>query len=518
MSKKLTTEEFVKKARLVHGDKYDYSKVEYNGTHKKVIIICPIHGEFEQTPHDHLVGGCKQCYNDHRGDYVRSNTTKFIEKAKKVHGDRYDYSKVNYIDNKTNVIIICPIHGEFLQTPNTHLKGCGCYECTKYNIKKNMINTEEFINRAKLVHGDRYDYSKVEYKNTTTNVCIICPIHGEFWQSPNNHLKGCGCPYCSNNKKMTSEEFAKKARLIHGDKYDYSKVEYVNNSTPICIICPIHGEFWQTPRDHLNNRGCKQCGIEKMKKSRRGTKEEFIEKAKSIHGDKYDYSKVEYVNTNTKVCIICPIHGEFWITPHNHTISKNPQGCRMCGYEKVSEKKTMSFDEFVEKANLKHNNKYEYIEIDSDRNVTVKCKKCGHIFNVRLSEHLYGRGCPHCCFSKLELEIEGFLKENNIDYIPQFRISRQSLDFYIPKYNIGIECQGSQHFGKGNWGKDEKESFKIILERDIRKYNKCNDLGIKLLYYTTDINIKNNDIKSFEIYNDFNIFYDKEMLLKEIYA
>ena len=124
------------------------------------------------------------------------------------------------------------------------------------NIKK---TTEEFIQEAKTIHGDKYDYSKVEYKNAYTKICIICPNHGEFWQTPSHHLSGQGCPKCNGKLKYTKENFIKKAREIHKDKYDYSKIKYVNAHTGICIICPDHGEFWQLPCNHLKGCGCGLC-------------------------------------------------------------------------------------------------------------------------------------------------------------------------------------------------------------------------------------------------------------------
>jgi rubrerythrin len=118
---------------------------------------------------------------------------------------------------------------------------------------------DDFIRSARKVHGDKYDYSKVVYKNNKTDVCIICPIHGEFYQTPNSHLKGRGCPICGGTKKSTKEDFIIKAKQVHGDKYDYSKVVYVNNQIKVCIICPIHGEFYQTPKNHLSGQGCPKC-------------------------------------------------------------------------------------------------------------------------------------------------------------------------------------------------------------------------------------------------------------------
>ena len=192
----------------------------------------------------------------------RMTTENFVEKAKKIHGDKYDYSTVKYNGCKEKILIKCPIHGEFWQTPYDHTKGCGCPKCKGKNM-----STSDFIEKAKKVHGDKYDYSKSEYINSKTKICIICPKHGEFWITPNNHLNGHGCEYCyRDNKVYDTDSFIRKAREIHGDKYDYSKVEYINNRTKVCIICPIHGEFWQVPNSHLSENGCPKCMQSKLEK------------------------------------------------------------------------------------------------------------------------------------------------------------------------------------------------------------------------------------------------------------
>ena len=189
-------------------------------------------------------------------------TKEFITKAQKIHGDKYDYSKVEYIGTQTKVCIICPEHGEFWQTPAMHLYGNGCPKCKgDKNGNRCRKTVNDFIETAKKIHGDKYDYSKVKYVNTHTKVCIICPEHGEFWQTPNRHLAGDGCPICRPNKKLTTEEFIRKARQVHGNKYDYSKSKYINTRTRLNIICPEHGEFWQTPHNHINGKGCPICRI-----------------------------------------------------------------------------------------------------------------------------------------------------------------------------------------------------------------------------------------------------------------
>ena len=176
------------------------------------------------------------------------------------------------------------------------------------------LTIEEFIERARKVHGDKYDYSKVEYVNNSTKVCIICPRHGEFWQTPHNHLNGSNCPKCVEKYRYSTSEWVEEAKKVHGDKYDYSKVEYKGAFEKVCIICPKHGEFWQKANNHLNGDGCKKCYHDK----KRMLVENFIKHANEIHDNKYNYAKVEYKNSRIKACIICPIHGEFWQIAKNH--------------------------------------------------------------------------------------------------------------------------------------------------------------------------------------------------------
>ena len=383
-------------------------------------------------------------------------TKEFIEKAKKIHGDKYDYSNVEYKNSITKVCIKCPEHGEFWQSPKYHLRGSGCYQCGINKLKQKRpyvpkpskrLKKDDFIERAIEIHGNKYDYSKANCVNATTKVSIICPEHGEFWQTPMNHLKGHGCPYCSGNAKLSTKTFVDRAYKIHGDRYDYSKVEYKNANTKVCIICPEHGEFWQVPHAHLDGQGCPICKGEKISLKKRKSEDKFIEEANKVHGDKYDYSKVEYTNGKTTVCIICPEHGEFWQTPN---------------------------------------------------------------------KHLCGQGCPVCNESHLEQDMRIFLDENKISYTPQKTFewlkndSLLKLDFYLPNYNIAIECQGEQHFipvdfanrGK-EWSKNRYEYVKML---DKLKYKLCKENKIKIIYYTSK------SIKAMA--NDNSLISDKECILK----
>ena len=372
------------------------------------------------------------------------------------------------------------------------------------------LTTEEFIERAKQVHGNKYDYSKVEYINKRSKVCIICPLHGEFWQIPYTHLKGSGCPSCSGVKQLTTEEFIERAKQVHGNKYDYSKTEYVNQATKVCIICPQHGEFWQAPHNHLHGTKCPKCVNEdKRKKMVRRTSEDFINEAKQVHGDKYDYSKTEYVNQATKVCIICPQHGEFWQTPKNHL---KGEGCKKCyGNQRLTT------EEFIERAKQVHGNKYDYSKAEyKNRRAKIKiiCHKCYKngiehgVFYQNPYLHLMGRGCPHCRNSYLETKIFKLLRENDISFEKEktyewlVNNGHMYLDFYLPKYNVAIECQGVQHYADIEI--QGRKNYQYIHRNDLLKNKLCKENGIKIFYFT-DKNMYDNYCKNKELtYYDFN--------------
>lgn len=260
---------------------------------------------------------------------VKKSQDEVINNFKKIHGDKYDYSLVKYENNRTKIIIICPIHGKFTQSPNKHLMGRNCPKCgINEKSKKLLSNNIQFIEKSIKVHGDRYDYSLVEYINSSTKIKIICPIHGIFEQVPKYHTSGNGCQKCCNTTRLTKNIFIKKSKEIHGDKYDYSLVEYKNNKTKVKIICKLHGEFEQRPDIHLSQKqGCPECSLVRSRYSIK----DFIDKANDIHDNRYDYSLVVYKNARTNVKIICPIHGIFEQNSHTHL---RGSGCPICGESK----------------------------------------------------------------------------------------------------------------------------------------------------------------------------------------
>lgn len=195
--------------------------------------------------------------------------------------------------------------------------------------------TDQFIQESQQKHGDKYDYTSVDYVNAKTKVKIICPIHGVFIQNPNNHRNGAGCTQCAINKRKdrtTKDEFIRKAKKIHEDKYDYSLVNYINLNTKVNIICPIHGVFMQNPHNHQRGTGCPQCGNKRRgEREKPKTTKQFIQDARKAHGDDYDYSLSTYITKHKKVKIICPHHGVFEQRPRDHLKS---HGCPQCGKKK----------------------------------------------------------------------------------------------------------------------------------------------------------------------------------------
>lgn len=198
----------------------------------------------------------------------------FIHRAKLKHSQKYDYSLVEYINAKTKVKIICPIHGVFMQPPDSHLR-CGCPKCKNEKTSvRCKFSKQEAIDKFIQAHGNKYDYSLVEYINQSIKVKIICPIHGVFEQTPHKHWNKRQCPHCAresvrtkqiglkkgpSNKRITVETFINKANKLFDNKYDYSKANIYSSQSEIEIICKVHGSFFKRVEKHLLGRGCPEC-------------------------------------------------------------------------------------------------------------------------------------------------------------------------------------------------------------------------------------------------------------------
>lgn len=344
----------------------------------------------------------------------------------------------------------------------------------KINEKK-----EKFVNKVRKIHGNNVDTSKVEYIDSKTKVCLICPKHGEYWQTPAACVRGNKCPKCSNENRgpkkenrITTEKFIGNANEIHKGKYDYSKVSYVNANTKVCIICSEHGEFWQLPYAHLNGQGCPKCVGKTL------SQDELIKKFNEVHSFKYDYSKVDFSKIKEKVCIICPEHGEFWQRPQKHLAG---QGCPQCAKEKTHGTINENKENFIIHSNLVHHNLYDYSEIEYVNNITkvkIKCNKHG-IFYQRPNNHLQGCGCPKCSntISKTEDDIISVLNCKDIISHNRNILNGKEIDIYIPSLKLGVEYNGLR------W---HSEEFEENSNYHLEKTERCEEQGIRLIHIFED--------------------------------
>lgn len=319
----------------------------------------------------------------------------FIRRAIARHGDKYDYSHIDYVNTHVKVAIYCKVHKSiFMQAPTVHMKGSGCPMCNGGM----SLNTDMFIEMARKIHGDKYDYSKVDYKKSCLKVEIFCLKHKSyFFQTPNSHLGGRGCPECAKEvrvakKTLSQEEFLRQAREVHGDKYDYSESVCAGATRLVKIYCKRHEEFFfQLARNHLAGMGCQKCGHEKRASERKMSTEDYIVRAKSIHGDRYCYDKTQYIGIHKKVVIICPEHGEWLARPIHHL---EGHGCPYCnGGVKIPT------EMFIDRAKKVHGDVYNYSRVryvNNRTDVEIGCRKHGIFFMQTPMSHLTGSGCPLC--------------------------------------------------------------------------------------------------------------------------
>lgn len=257
-------QDFLDKANKKHNNFFIYEDLpDKVYTKSKIKIICPIHGEFCQNIANHIYTGygCPKCGYKRAGNKQRSNTKKFIEKSKKIHGNIYDYSKVNYVDAHKKVLIICSIHGNFYQKANNHLNGAGCKKCADLERRTDEKLTKNFIKKIKKIYKDTLVYETLKYEGIFKLCSIECKKHGVFIKQAKLLSDGLGCPSCAkeNKKNKISKDFFEISKKIHKNYYNYSESKYENSHKKIKIICPKHGVFEQTPAHHIQGKGCRQC-------------------------------------------------------------------------------------------------------------------------------------------------------------------------------------------------------------------------------------------------------------------
>ena len=342
----------------------------------------------------------------------------FIQRSEKIHGGKYGYSPTVYIRGRGKVTITCPIHGNFSLNAYDHLSGYGCQKWGKERqTASKKYDTNSFIQKAQLTHGDAYDYSHVTYVSSRVPISIVCKKHGIFKQTPADHLTGKGCHSCGRKKandslRISKEEFIMNAVKLHQNVYDYSLVEYVTYHTKVKIICAIHGVFLQKPAKHITGKGhgCPACGLIKVSVNQRGNISDFIAKCLDIHKGKYDYSKTIYTLSNERLEIGCPKHGSF--------------------------------------------------------------------FQVA-SDHMGGHGCPSCMHqhSKPHKQIEDYIRGLGITFESNTRrvIPPLELDIWIPPHNLAIEFNGRY------WHSLDGTEPAEVKFKHRNKYLSCKEKGVILL-------------------------------------
>jgi very-short-patch-repair endonuclease len=293
-------------------------------------------------------------------------------------------------------------------------------------------------------------------------------------------------------KKQTINDLICKFNNIHNNIYDYNLIKYIDSKTKIKIICSIHGIFEQTPSDHMSGHGCPKCSIDKNTNHKRNDLTHLLNKANSIHNNKYDYTLIKnHINMHQKQNIICKKHGIFNISLHSHINKK--RGCKLCAIENRMD----SIKTFIEKANIIHNNKYNYDLVDyinSKTKVKIICPKHGEFFQAP-NYHLLGSGCPKCNSSKGEIIIMKYLTDNKIKFEYQKSFDnckykyKLKFDFYLLDYNCCVEYDGEQHY-KSNKYFGGEIGYKNRILRDNIKTDYCKNNNIILLRFNKN-NIKN---------------------------
>jgi hypothetical protein len=429
-------ENVIEKLNKIHGDEYKYFPETYKGVSKRVKVKCKTHNYIWTVRVMELLKGegCPKCRYVKSSEKLVLKVPEFIKRSRKTHGDKYDYSKVHQFkqQKKERVTIICPTHGEFKQKPFDHWwSGSGCPKCWE-EIRSEVLTSpwEEVIKSFRETHGDKYQYNRSDYINSSSKLRITCPKHGEFLQDVTSHKHGQGCPKCGRERIsefLTTpwEEVLKSFRETHKNEYEYTPETYTLLDNPMEMFCKKHGRFEQTPKIHRKGSGCPECGNERTGESQILSWEEVLKSFREVHRDEYDYNEDTYTKTLEKMEIICRKHGVFLQTPMTHK---------------------------------------------------------------------QGKGCPVCSSSTGEKEITHLLNDLGIEFEHQKKykvLGRKRFDFYIPSINTIIEYNGIQHYEPKEYFGGEK-SFKSQVRNDKIKKQHCLDNGInyEIIRYDEDTKLR----------------------------
>lgn len=497
----LQKDNFYKKCKDINGDTIDFSNFIYTGNRGRSICKCKLCGyEWQDVPELlYKRKFCPQCQKNIKQEEQRKIKLKKHKEDAEVIYKNHNISDIAFFYNEKNVLMVkfychekyCDgtEHGIQIQTGLYFLKQQkGCAKCAS-NLSQ-AYTTEEWVRLAKNKYPE-FSYDKTVYINKDTKVVITCHRHGDKLVNPKDFIHGDAyCPDCT--KERLHNEFVhrviERAQEKHkNDNYIYHPELIIDSKSKMGVECPKHGIFWQTINNHIHKgTQCPECVKENFVNPKKFTFEEAVALANIKHNNRYTYHKDSYVNTMSKTLITCPIHGDFQQTMHNHLAG---QGCPKCGSAQGGLMMRLSQEEFLSRIQKIHKNKgYDFSKViyqTYNDKVIVICPKHGE-FQIKALHLLLGSGCPMCKMPKLEIAVKNELISNHIVYEEQKRfkqwLGRQSLDFYIPEKNIGIECQGIQHF------KNDRRYNKLdeVQERDLRKKQLCKDNNVHLIYYVPE--------------------------------
>lgn len=361
---------------------------------------------------------------------------------------------------------------------------------------------QQFLERARKTHSEKYTYSEDSYKGTQHNITITCEEHGDFSQNVSSHLKGAQCPKCANlhrvrNRRLTFKEFHSRAERIHDHRYSYQEADLETGSESIVeITCREHGTFEQKVKKHLEGQGCPTCARLATNKSNALTFKEFEKRSKEKHGSLYEYVEKGFSGARQLTTIVCKEHGAFRQRAAQHL---RGQGCKACAITNKADHQTYTFDEAVDKAKTVHGGKYAYLGLEGGL-LTIECNDHG-VFTQQYHNHVQGSGCRKCSnngTSNFEKELLEFLSPYNAH--PNYRLPLEEgkvlrnakrnvhvyaeLDVYIPSKNLAVEANGLYWHNFDRIGKHYHAD----------KLQVCNERGVDLIQIFEDEWVYKQDI------------------------
>jgi len=433
-----------------------------------------------------------------------------IELCKLVHNNKYSYDKVVYVNYDTNVIITCPIHGDFEQNLYSHSKGNGCRKCRSVTMSKKMRKgKEDFVNKSNVVHNNKYSYDKVpDTFRIRGKVIITCPVHGDFPQVADSHKRGCGCPYCAGKSGVNKDKGheIRKKRLEGKLLKDFNgKVKLINlpkkvEGKEIILNCDIHGRVVKSKLDISRGRFCGEC-LKTI--NRKNFLSNELDKMLKHHNNKFEYLDYNHLSMGNrrvgKLTIRCKEHNHIFKQAKSDHLRSKYGGCELC-IKQYKNTRLKEQEILLEQFKLVHGDLYGYDNViyeNSEKKVWITCKKHGD-FAQTPNSHLSGSGCPKCKHSAGEKLIQNLLKKMDINYITQKTFygclndktnKHLPFDVYVPEFHTCIEFDGYQHFIPiENWGGEE--TLREVQYRDQikTKYCEVNEINLLRIPYTLSRN------------------------------